>query len=333
VLIPRKPGAIAIDPASLSADIAVARKRSRNPFFDGILDSTYEFQRFGVFSQPLQLAVRPLPEEGRPADFYGLVGRYTIEAAADPVQVSVGDPITLSIRVGGSDYLKPVQWPDIESVKGMTTDFKIPAEKSDPEIRDGRKIFSRTIRASHEQVKEIPPIPLSFFDVQKGQYTTIRTEPIPLTVSPTRIVTGADVESRQFTSAARQIEAVHEGLSANVTRTSPQRQAARRRKNAFSLALRQIRAADKQPNPGSALGAALKQYIADKFDKVPGSLTAGDCAALLGGAAVKSESTDNLRRMMETLEAAQYSPAGYTFSKTEKEKTIALLKEIEKQIR
>jgi hypothetical protein len=375
VLIPRKPGAITIDPASVSADIVVGRKRSRNPFWDSILDQEYEYQRFGASSQPLQLEVRPLPEEGKPADFYGLVGRYTITASADPVQVSVGDPITLTLRVGGSDYLKPVQWPDLESVKGMTDDFRIPAEKSDPEIKDGQKVFTRTIRAAHEQVKEIPSVPLSFFDVQKGQYTTIRTEPIPLKVLPTRIVTGADVESRQFTSAARQIEAVREGLSANITgpealvnqqvtlasaamapamlilwagppallvlsglyklstRTSPQRQAARRRKNAFSVALRQIRAAEKQSNPGAALGAALKQYIADKFDKVPGSLTAGDCAALLSASAVRSDSTDNLRRMMETLEAAQYSPAGYTFSKAEKEKTIALLKEIEKQIR
>ncbi len=376
-LIPQKHGAITIDPASVSADIAVSRKRSRDSFFDDFFSSRsrYEYQRFGVSSQPRQLEVSPLPEEGKSADFYGLVGRYTIAGSADPVQISVGDPITLTLRVGGSEYLKPVRWPDIESVKGMTDDFKIPAEKSDPEIKDGQKIFTRTIRAANEQVKQIPPIPLSFFDVQKGRYTTVYTDPIPLQVLPTRIVTGADVESRQFTSAARQIEAVREGLSANVTdssalvnqqitpasavgepamlilwlgppallifsglykfsvRTSPQRQAARRRKNALSAAVRRIHTAEKQSGSGPALAAALRQYIADKFDRVPGSLTAGDCSALLDGAAVQSSNAENLRQMMETLEAAQYSPAAYTLSKTEKEKIIALLKEIEKQIR
>lgn len=374
-LIARQAGEITIDPAAVGADIAVARRQSRDSFFGDFFGRQYEYKRFSASSMPLQLTVRPLPEEGKPADFYGLVGRYTITASADPVQVNVGDPITLTIRVGGSSFLKPVQWPDLEAIKGMTDDFKIPAEKADPEIKDGRKIFTHTIRASHEKVNEIPPIPLSFFDVQKGKYTTIRTDPIPLSVSPTRIVTGADVESRQFSSVARQIEAVREGLSANVTgpealvsqhvtlasvaasplvlllwlgpltglllsglyklsvRTSPQRQAARRRKNAIGRALRQIHAADKQANPGPVLCAALKQYIADKLDKVPGSLTAEDCTAMLKESAVRTDCAEDLRRMMEALEAAQYSPTAYVFSKEEKNRMIALLKEIEKQIR
>ena len=39
-----------------------------------------------VESEPLELTVLPLPNEGKPAQFYGLVGRYTIEASATPTQ-------------------------------------------------------------------------------------------------------------------------------------------------------------------------------------------------------------------------------------------------------
>ena len=62
-----------------------------------------------VSSQPLKLTVLPLPEEGKPSGFYGLVGQYTISASATPTKVNVGDPITLTVKVGGGKYLKPVQ--------------------------------------------------------------------------------------------------------------------------------------------------------------------------------------------------------------------------------
>lgn len=368
ILIPKQTGSVEIEPAVAGADLAIARRRS-------LLGAQYEYDRFDVSSQPLQLAVRPLPTEGRPADFYGLVGRYTIQAQASPTQVNVGDPITLTIRISGGQYLKPVQWPDLESVGSMVEDFKIPSERADAEIKDSQKVFTQTIRAAHENVDQIPPIPLSFFDVDKKQYTTIHTNPIPLDVAPTRIVTGADVESRRFTSASRQIEAVREGLSANVTgpealvnqhvtlltaaaspavlalwigpltawllsaaykfsvRTSPRRRVARRRRSALGRIIYQIRAAEKQAAPGPVICAALKQYVADKLDKSAGALTAGDCADLLRRAGADDESADRFRCTVEALEAAEYSPTLYVFTKDRKEKMIRLIREIEKQLK
>ncbi len=375
ILIPRQPGTIEFEPAAAGADIAVGRQRSgRDPFFDDFFRPRYEYQRFGCSSEPLQLSVQPLPTEGRPDGFYGLVGRYTIEAEASPTQVHVGDPITLTIRIGGSRYLKPVQWPDLEAIPGLIEDFKIPSERADAEITDSQKVFSQTIRAAHENVKEIPPIPLSFFDIVKKQYTTIRTRAIPLEVAPTRIVTQADVESRGFSSPSRQIAAVREGLSANITgpealvnqhvtllsaaasplvlilwfgplsvwllsvlykfsvRTSPQRRAAKRRRTAANRAIHSVRTAEKQDSAAPVLGLALKQYIADKLNKSAGALTASECESLLSRAGADAQSAGRYRQMMDTLEAAEYSPTPYLFTKEQKETMIRLIREIEKQI-
>ena len=74
-------------------------------------------------SRPLKLTVLSVPEQGKPAGFYGLVGRYTISAAAAPTKVNVGDPITLTIKIGGSKYLKPVQWPELEGLEELTGNF------------------------------------------------------------------------------------------------------------------------------------------------------------------------------------------------------------------
>jgi len=215
VLIPRNSGEIAISPTSVSADIAVGMVRARNRFFDGFFGSKKEYKRFMVASEPLKLTVLPLPEESKPSGFHGLVGKYTIAASARPVKVNVGDPITLTIKIGGGKYLKPVQWPALEEIPKLADNFKIPSEKASPAIENGYKIFTQTIRANNDKISEIPAIPLVFFDADEGRYDIAETEPIKLYVSPTKILTQADLEGLDFAPVNKEVEAIKKGLSAN----------------------------------------------------------------------------------------------------------------------
>jgi len=74
--------------------------------------------------------------------FYGLVGRYMISASAAPTKVSVGDPITLTIKIG-AEYLKPVQWPELEQISELSENFKMPSQKSSPTIENGLRSLLR----------------------------------------------------------------------------------------------------------------------------------------------------------------------------------------------
>lgn len=213
-LIPKRSGTIAIQPSSVSAAVAVGRTRSRD-LFDSFFGGQTQYRRFMVNSEPLKLEVLPLPEEGKPAQFYGLVGQYTISSSATPRKVNVGDPITLTVKIGGGKYLKPVQWPALEQLPAMSANFKIPSQKASPAIQNGFKIFTQTIRAKTDKVTEIPSIPLAYFDSEQGKYVTAQTEPIKLEVAPTKILTNADLEGSDFTPVNREIEAIRKGLSAN----------------------------------------------------------------------------------------------------------------------
>ncbi len=217
VLIPKHPGQIDLGASSVSADVAVGRVRSRDPFLDNFsfFGSQKKYQRFAVNSQPLKLTVLPLPEQGKPEGFYGLVGRYTIEASAAPTKVSVGDPITLTIKIGGSRYLKPVQWPELEEVTELARNFKIPSQRASPTVQDNMKVFTQTIRANNDKINQIPAIPLAFFDVDKGTYVVAKTAPIELVVTPTKILTNADLEGMEPAYINRQVEAIKKGISAN----------------------------------------------------------------------------------------------------------------------
>ncbi len=217
VLIPKHSGNIETGVSSVSADVVVGRGRSRDSVFGdfGFFGSRNQYKRFMVSSPSKILTVLALPEEAKPAGFYGLVGRYTISASAAPTKVNVGDPITLTIKIGGSKYLKPVQWPDLEQIPELAANFKIPSQKSSPTIQNGLKVFTQTIRANNDKVAAIPPIPLAFFDADKGEYVIAKTEPIKLEVEPTKILTNVDLEGRDFIPVNKEVEAIKKGLSAN----------------------------------------------------------------------------------------------------------------------
>jgi hypothetical protein len=217
VLIPKHPGRINLGTSSVSAALAVGRVRSPDPFFDNFsfFGSQKKYRRFAVSSKPLTLTVLPLPEQGRPEGFYGLVGRYTIEASAAPTKISVGDPITLTIKIAGSRYLKPVKWPQLQDISELARNFKIPAQRASPTLENGARIFTQTIRANNDQVTRIPPIPLAYFDVDAGEYVVAETDPIELEVAPTKILTNADLEGIEQTYVSRQVEVIKKGISAN----------------------------------------------------------------------------------------------------------------------
>jgi hypothetical protein len=213
VLIPQEIGTIPLGTATLSAALAVGLKRSRDPF--DMFGARKQYSRFMVSNEMAQLTVRPLPTQGQPRGFYGLVGQYTIEATATPTQVNVGDPITLTIRIGGNRFLKPVQWPKLSDIDELNQHFRIPTEKASPTVVDGYKQFVQTIRASSDKVTEIPALKLPYFDTDQGAYRIAQTDPIKLKVAPTKVLTSGDLGGNQVTPVNRKVEAIKKGLAAN----------------------------------------------------------------------------------------------------------------------
>ncbi|MHC4156639.1 MAG: BatD family protein, partial [Planctomycetota bacterium] len=370
VLIPKSPGRMELAPANVSTNVAVGRSRR-------FLGPRYQYRRFMVSSQALTLTVLALPDENKPPEFYGLVGRYTISASATPTKVSVGDPITLTIKVGGSKFLKPVQWPDLEQIPRMSENFKIPSQRSSPTIANSFKVFTQTIRANNDKVSAIPPIPLAIFDPDKGRYVVARTQPIPITVAPTRILTGADLEGSDFAPINKEVEAIKKGLSANYegldvlrnqsfsplaaafspgyatlwaaplaallvsavlklfTTTTPEKLAARRRRAALGRTVRQLKrvpAADPQQR-NELLVSGMKQYIGERFDKVPGSLTADECHHLIITATADAETAESYRSIIVDCEAARYASVEAKLDNVRVNDVLNLVRKIDKKSR
>ena len=215
ILIPRQPGQRSLD-AQVACKMDTSTRRRANPF--DIIDrmgDRRDYKRFVTTASPVRMSVKALPGTSQPADFAGLVGRYTIATEARPTDVNVGDPITLTIRIAG-ELPSQVTMPDLESVEALAKDFKIPSDQSAPKVVGQAKVFTQTIRPIYETVEAIPAIPLSYFDVDKGRYVTVRSEPIPLQVSATKLVTAEQgIGAAPVGARAQAITAVQGGMAAN----------------------------------------------------------------------------------------------------------------------
>ena len=134
------------------------------------------------------VVVRPLPEEGRPNGFTGAVGRFQVRASASPREVSVGDPITLTIEVtdmgdGSSIDLANLRPPDLRADPALDG-FRIPDTPTTGVAEGRRKTFTETLRPERDDLTEIPGIAFPSFDPVLDRYVLERTQPIPIAVSP-----------------------------------------------------------------------------------------------------------------------------------------------------
>ncbi|MBN2451857.1 MAG: BatD family protein [Lentisphaeria bacterium] len=221
VMIPLRAGTFALPKSTVVCEVLAGYRQRDDRDFGfpfGMLDRDRGkvYRRAVAESDEAVLMVRDLPEEGRPADFAGHVGRYDLRAEAQPTDVNVGDPITLTLYVSGPEYLDRVEGPPLEANAELVRDFRI----SDPEpgTVDGRlKVFKRILRAKHPDVNRIPPIRLPYFDSNAQSYRVAETAPIPLTVRAVRVVTAQDAEgvSAPVAPGGRTLQAWSRGIAAN----------------------------------------------------------------------------------------------------------------------
>lgn len=196
VVTPRVAGKIQVGPFRVVID-EVVDQRPRSPF-DSLFDNGDRTKRSVISSNTITLDVRPVPTEGKPADFAGLVGVYSIDAAADNAEANVGDPIPLTVTIKGPEPLDALKAPDLEAQSTFAAAFKPAPEGWDKSIAadsgstPGQRTFTTTIRPKAASVTEIPAIRLPYFDTKTGKYAVATSKPIPLKVRASREITAAD---------------------------------------------------------------------------------------------------------------------------------------------
>lgn len=370
-IIPRKPGEFTIAPATLSFQGAVGYRNVRGIF--GSARRQAEFSRFVIPSNALTLSVRDLPAEGRPANFAGHVGEYQISASATPTEVNVGDPITLNISVSGPPFLDRVVLPPLQEQESLKDGFRIPAEMEEGAVHGNFKVFTQSIRAERDDLTEIPPIELPYFDTEEGVYKVAKTKPIPLTVHATRVLTANDAEGLAPVTGqtvaveawARGIAHNYENLDALVDQSFDPSMWLRSPVGLATiaapplgyaalwvtlLAMRRRRADPEGARARKALGEltsrlskasesdeileALRSYLGDKLRLTSSALTFNDIAAPLERKGVSAETVAGVREVFEQCEVSRYAGGGGSGDTGKlSERSLAIARQLEKVLR
>lgn len=157
-----------------------------------------------VVTDTVTLHVKPLPEQGRPADFSGGVGRFKLEAALDRADAAVGDTVTLTVTVSGQgDFhdLAPVHAPEAAGF-----------EVFDPEVKDdlhngpagtaGARRYTFVLIPRRAGDLQVGRVRLSTFDPGAGRYVTAEAGPFPLGVAAAPATSGTAPQAAPASAAA-----------------------------------------------------------------------------------------------------------------------------------
>ncbi len=164
----------------------------------------------------LAVTVKDVPLQGRPDSYMGAVGAFQIDAALTPQKAKVGDPMTLTLKMTGEGTLDNASPPDLLKVPGIADDFKV-YDATEEGIGPTRE-FTYSLRPLKEGIEEFPAVSVSYFDVDREEYVTLRTGAIPIEVGKAdKLSSHQIVAARRVGSPGSNIEVKKEGIFANVT--------------------------------------------------------------------------------------------------------------------
>jgi len=160
-----------------------------DPFFGGSsLDSFFGgHQRKPIVSASPEIIfnVMPLPSDNQPENFTGAIGDFDLKVSAAPVDVEIGEPMTLTMEISGSGNFDRVEAP----VFPEHPEWKVYSPSSNFSEQNksysGTKIFEQAVVARTGAVSEIPQLSFSYFDPRQKRYVTTTSDAIAINLKNT----------------------------------------------------------------------------------------------------------------------------------------------------
>jgi hypothetical protein len=218
---------------SLDATLLIPQKRRNlspfggnslfdDPFFnDSALDSFFGgHQRKPIVSVSPEIVfqVLPLPSENQPDTFTGAVGDFDFEVTAKPVEVEVGEPITLTMEISGTGNFDRVEAP-VFPENGDWKTYSPTANFAPKSVNSGgnsagSKIFEQAIVAKNGTVAAIPPLSFSYFNPREKKYITKTSKALAISLQQSAMPA---VDQPQPVQAKMQVQTPPQPASPSLT--------------------------------------------------------------------------------------------------------------------
>ena len=177
VLFPQQSGKLYIEPAQFQMTVGkpVQSADPFDAFFNGG-SSVVEIKK-NIATPKIAINVNPLPA-GKPSDFSGGVGEFTISSSINSKELKTNDAITIKLVISGTGNLKLISNPEIK----FPDDFEVYDPKVDNQVRltreglTGNKVIEYLAIPRHAGTYKIPGVSFSYFDIRSKSYKTLKTE-------------------------------------------------------------------------------------------------------------------------------------------------------------
>jgi hypothetical protein len=144
-------------------------------------------------SEIVKLSVRPLPEEGKPANFTGLVGKHEFELQQNSSRLIVNEPLELKLTITGGGALENMEAPSILK----NPDLEEFESNGDLKIQNAdlaTKVFEYTFLPKSNLTLPATSVTLSYFDPGSMKYV-----PVPLAIREIVVAGGSAAEMKKIT--------------------------------------------------------------------------------------------------------------------------------------
>ena len=179
VLYPQKIGKLKLEPYVINLNIDVPTSR-----YDIFGNRIVRKVQQSITSSTRIVNVKPLPEEGKPADFKGAVGDFNFSVTASKSSLDAGESLQAKVRVSGKGNLKLFELPKITVPSSL--------EVYEPEHKEnvrtnlagmqGEILDVYTIVPQYKGKYPLPEVSFSYFDPKAKTYKRLTSEQLVIDV-------------------------------------------------------------------------------------------------------------------------------------------------------
>lgn len=151
-----------------------------DPFFDSFFGG-YQRKPVSISSPQTVFTVLPLPDDHRPDNFTGAIGDFDLKVSVSPLEVELGEPMTLTMEISGKGNFDRVEAPDFPEDPRWKTYSPI-SDADEPAKDPTKKVFEQAVVAKSSDATAIPSLSFSYFDPYKKKYITRTSSPIAISL-------------------------------------------------------------------------------------------------------------------------------------------------------
>ena len=179
VLYPQKTGELNIEPLSLNLSMRVPTNR-RDIFGGAIMTRVSKVVSAGNQT----ISVKPLPEQGKPADFTGAVGSFSFDVTSSKQVLDASESLQIKVGVKGNGNLKLFKLPKLSLPSSLEVYEPEHAEnvKTNSAGMQGDISDSYTVVPQYKGKYPIPSTSFSYFDLKTKSYKRLNSDEIIIDV-------------------------------------------------------------------------------------------------------------------------------------------------------